>query len=260
MDSLAGSDWKRRIVWNLNLLTIAWLSARMTLVLWTRRTVDAFAQLPLVFRRRLTPFRVCAGVTLLALVATPMALYLLEKTRHSETRRTYRELAVSSLTESCYLRSALRELLDEQSQLASLVLDSGNPLLAGDKVYVRVLATGYSSSVAETDMTPFVTAANTPTRPGTLAVSRDLLREYTPGAPFSFGDRVHVHGVGEFLVEDSMNARWATRIDIWFASREEAVQFGRREVVLSRTIGERPFDGVPILSGDYAAGIALRGL
>lgn len=260
MDSLAGSDWKRRAIWNLHLLTIAWLSVRMTVVLCARRAVDELTHLPLVLRRRLTPARVVAGVGLLALVATPSTLYLVEKARHHQTRRVYRELTVSSLTETGYLRSTLLELIDEQARLASLVLESGSTLISGGKVYVRVLATGYSSSFAETDTTPFVTAANTPTRPGTLAVSRDLLRQYTPAAPFSFGDRVHVHGVGEFLVEDSMNARWLNRIDIWFPSQEEALRFGRREVVLSRTLGERPGDGASILSGNYSMGYTLGGL
>jgi len=260
MDSIAGSDWNKRTVSHLNLLTMAWLGTRMTTVLWARRVLDTLTHLPLMVRRRMTPARLVAGVSLVVLVATPSALYLVERARHGETQRAYREFTVASLTESGYLRSTLSDLLDEQTRLASVVLDSGNTLLAGGRVYVRVLATGYSSTVAETDATPFITAANTPTRRGTLAVSQNLLREYTPGAPFSFGDRVHVHGVGEFLVEDSMNARWANRIDIWFTSREDALNFGRREVVLSRTLGDRADIGIPVLSGDLPTGIALGGL
>lgn len=260
MESFADSDWKRRAVSNFNLLTISWLSARMTVVLWTRRALDDLTRLPRTLGRRLTPVRAVACVGLAALVAVPSTLYVAEKGRHHETRRAFQELAVSSGAETWYLRSTLLDLLDEQTRLASLVLDSGNTLIAGGKVYVRVLATGYSSSVAETDSTPFLTAANTPTRPGTLAVSRDLLREYTPGAPFTFGDRVHVHGVGEFLVEDSMNARWVNKIDIWFPSREEALWFGRREVVLSRTLGDRAGDGPAVLSSNLSAGLALGGL
>lgn len=260
MNSFAGSDWKRRSILNFNSLAIVALSARMTLVLWTRRLADDLARLPHVLRRRLTPARVVAAVTLAALVATPSSLYVIETLRHHATQQAYRELTVASLVETGYLRSTLLGLLDEQSRLASLVLDSGATLVAGGKVYVRVLATGYSSSVMETDTTPTITAANTPTRPGVLAVSRDLLSEYTPGAPFSFGDRVHVHGVGEFRVEDAMNARWDNRIDIWFPSREDALWFGRREVVVSRTLGDRPGDGPAVLSGDLSMGLALDGL
>jgi 3D (Asp-Asp-Asp) domain-containing protein len=260
VDSFAGSDWKTRTVLRFNMLVIAWLSARLTVVLWARRLTDGLARLPLVLQRRLTPVRVTAGLGLIALVAAPSTLYVVEKARHHETRKAYMELTIESLAETGYLRSTLLGLLDEQTRLSNLVLQSGATLVAGGKVYVRVLATGYSSSVMETDTTPTITAANTLTRPGTLAVSRDLLREYTPGAPFAFGDRVHVHGVGEFRVEDAMNARWDNRIDIWFPSREDALWFGRREVVLSRTLGDRPGDELPVLSGDLSLGLAPDGL
>jgi 3D (Asp-Asp-Asp) domain-containing protein len=260
MDAFSGPAWKPRIASNLNLLTIIWLSARMTAVLWARRAAETLSHLPWMLRRRLTPARATFTVALIALLATGCALYLTERARHHQAMRAYREVSVESAAETRYLRSILLELLDEQARLASAVLASGGTLSADGYVYVRVLATGYSSSVAETDETPFVTAANTPTRPGTLALSRDLLREYTPGAPFSFGDRVRVHGLGEFLVEDVMNARWSNRIDVWFPSRDEALWFGRREMVISRSLEARPADGLPILSGDFSTRLALGGL
>jgi 3D (Asp-Asp-Asp) domain-containing protein len=225
----------------------------MTVVLAARRLMEGFYRLPHVIRRQLSPARIVASLAFVSLVATPTMLYLLEKGRHTDTRRAYRDLTVTSTTETRYLRSTVRDLMDEQSRLASLVLESGNTLYTGDKVYVKVLATGYSSTVAETDTTPFITAANTPPRPGVLALSQDLLREYTPGAPFSFGDRVHVYGVGYFLVEDSMNSRWTNRIDIWFPSRDEAVRFGIRQVVLSTTMDDGARVREEILSGNYSA-------
>ncbi len=121
--------------------------------------------------------------------------------------------------------------------LHSLAFGSLKPFIGSpDEVMVKVVATGYSSTPIETDDTPFITAANTPTRDGILALSRDLLSEYTRGAPFSFGDRVHVSDLGEFIVEDTMNKRWRNRIDIWFPSRGQAFQFGVREAYLSTTL------------------------
>jgi 3D (Asp-Asp-Asp) domain-containing protein len=114
--------------------------------------------------------------------------------------------------------------------------------------------------VAETDTTPFITAANTSTRLGVLAVSRDLLSEYTPGAPFSFGDRAHISGLGDFLVEDVMSARWTNRIDVWFPTREQAVRFGLREVVLSRTLDEGRRGADEILSWNLPAELDSGGL
>src|SRR5215831_7200857 len=76
---------------------------------------------------------------------------------------------------------------------------------------VSITVTGYSSTPDETDASPFITAMNTSVHPGIIALSRDLLREYTPGAPFRFGDIVELEGVGVFTVEDTMNPRYAKR-------------------------------------------------
>ncbi len=260
MDFMVAPDLRQRTIWKFNLITIACSSAWMTVVLSVRRLVEGLAHLPLHFRRRLTPVRVIVTVGMIGLVAAPTAMYVIEKGRRLDTWRAYRELTVSSTTESRYLRTALRGLLDEQSRLAHLVVDSGNALYAGNKVYVKVSASGYSSSVAETDTTPFITAANTSTRLGVLAVSRDLLSEYTPGAPFSFGDRAHISGLGDFLVEDVMSARWTNRIDVWFPTREQAVRFGLREVVLSRTLDEGRRGADEILSWNLPAELDSGGL
>jgi 3D (Asp-Asp-Asp) domain-containing protein len=96
-----------------------------------------------------------------------------------------------------------------------------------------VTVTGYSSTPDQTDTTPFITASNTRVRRGIVAMSRDLLREFTPGAPFSYGDKVELEGVGVFTVEDTMNPRFDKRIDIWFSSRAAARQWGCRGKVLS---------------------------
>ncbi len=93
---------------------------------------------------------------------------------------------------------------------------------------VVVTITGYGSVEAQTDDTPHITAANTRTREGVIALSQDLLREFTPGAPFAFHDVVEIPGVGRFSVEDTMHPRWTHRADIWFPTREEAISWGRQ--------------------------------
>lgn len=99
-----------------------------------------------------------------------------------------------------------------------------DPLLEG----VPVTMTAYSSDVSQTDEDPHITATGSTARSGVIALSRDLLREYTPGAPFRYGDRVFIEGHGEFIVEDTMHPRWTHRVDLWAASRDEAIHFGRR--------------------------------
>lgn len=98
----------------------------------------------------------------------------------------------------------------------------------------QVTITGYSSSIHETDDSPGLTATNTQARAGVIALSQDLLREFTPGAPFSFHDRVEIPGLGQFRVEDTMHPRWTLRADVWFGSRAEALDWGRRSRRLYR--------------------------
>jgi 3D (Asp-Asp-Asp) domain-containing protein len=124
----------------------------------------------------------------------------------------------------------------------------------GREVSVPVVITGYTSRPSETDDTPFVTAANTRTRPGVVALSRDLLRRYTPGAPFEFGDVIHVSGVGDFIVEDSMASRWERRADIWFENLADARAFGRRRTILTGPYGLS--DGQTLTHRIYVAAAA----
>jgi len=111
----------------------------------------------------------------------------------------------------------------------TLPTEEGDPL-----VFHEIVVTGYASRAAETDATPSITAAMTSVRPGCLALSRDLLRTFTRNAPFDFGDWVLLPGVGVFIVQDTMAERWERRGDIWFSSRDEALQWGRRRVLVGR--------------------------
>lgn len=121
------------------------------------------------------------------------------------------------------------------------------PTLIGTSVHSRkstvspsgecwdITVTGYSSEPRQTDSSPFTTASNTQVKPGIIALSRDLLRRYTPNAPFAWGDSVVVAG-RTFVVEDSMNKRWSKRADIWFPSTVEARCFGKQELELRRKV------------------------
>lgn len=84
-----------------------------------------------------------------------------------------------------------------------------------------VTITAYSSSVDETDSTPFITASNTRTRDGVVAANF-LPFGTKVKIPELFGDKV-------FVVEDRMHRRFSDRLDIWFPSKGEAKQFGKRK-------------------------------
>ncbi len=87
-----------------------------------------------------------------------------------------------------------------------------------------VTATGYSSSVDQTDSTPFITASNTFVRDGVIAAN------FLP-----IGTRIRIpalYGDKQFIVEDRMNSRYWYNIDLWFASRDAARTFGVKKIVI----------------------------
>ncbi len=201
--------------------------------------------------RAFTPARAARVAVVALAVATPAALLMREHARAEQYRRALRDLAFSSGAEVATLRRTMGRLLDEQAQLRDLLLDAGYAVYSDGEFAVVLAATGYSSSVRETDDSPHITASNTHTRTGIVAMSRDLLRRYNPEAPFAFGDVVHISGLGDFVVEDSMHPRWRRRVDVWFPSRREAMRFGRRRVLV-RSRGH-----VAALGDEFARGLAL---
>ena len=177
----------------------------------------------LVPGRRLRPRGGALTGTALLFVVLPLALWITDGTRWLAG-----DLADGRPAEEvASLRSSLERYYRDREQGRSL----------GRELAVTVSVSAYTSRECETDATPFITAANTSTRPGVVALSRDLLKRYTPGAPFDFGDIVHIKGMGDFVVEDSMASRWRKRADIWFESVADAREFGRRSAVMTGPYG-----------------------
>ncbi len=90
---------------------------------------------------------------------------------------------------------------------------------------VKVIVTAYSSTVWQTNEDPFTTASGIHVKEGIVA--NNMLPFGTEiRIPEYFGDKV-------FIVEDRMNRRkgpyW---VDIWFATTQEAVDFGIREAYI----------------------------
>lgn len=85
---------------------------------------------------------------------------------------------------------------------------------------IRVVITGYSSTIDQTDSDPFITAAGTLVREGIVATN--ILPFGTKiKFPEFFGDRI-------FVVEDRMSWEKGYQIDIWFPNREDALEFGAK--------------------------------
>lgn len=160
----------------------------------------------------------------LSLVTVPVVLFASEYVRGAHYGSLLPDAGVV-ISEAASLRGSLDRYY------------RGDEMLNGREIAVSVTVSGYTSRSCETDSTPNITAAMTSTRRGVIALSRDLVRRYTPGAPFEFGDVVHLNGIGDFVVEDSMNERWSRRADIWFESVPEARHFGRRHAMLTGPYG-----------------------
>lgn len=116
----------------------------------------------------------------------------------------------------------------QSSQVHGVELLSRNyPVLKGDDNavsktkatrVVRTMVTAYSSSVDETDDTPFITASGNYVRDGIVAANF-LPFGTKVRIPELFGERI-------FTVEDRMRKAYSDRVDVWFASKQEALNFG----------------------------------
>lgn len=85
-----------------------------------------------------------------------------------------------------------------------------------------VQVSGYSSEVAQTDDSPFITASGTHVRDGIVATNM-----------FPFGTVIKIpklYGNKIFVVEDRMNKRYQNNVDIWFGDKSDAIELGRRTV------------------------------
>ncbi|MFC6591133.1 hypothetical protein ACFP81_03205 [Deinococcus lacus] len=104
--------------------------------------------------------------------------------------------------------------------------------VAGRTAVLR--STAYNSLASQTDSTPFITATGTRTRFGTVALSRDMLRQ------FPYGTRIRIEDLSGrynqllsgriFVVEDTMHPRKTRQIDVWMPTRSQALQWGVRNV------------------------------
>lgn len=123
------------------------------------------------------------------------------------------------LPQSAPLAIGLRASLSPQVIATSVGVDY---TLKSGPAKIRVVVTGYSSTPDQTDSTPFITASGKRVKDGIIAAN--FLKFGTKvQIPELYGDKV-------FTVEDRMHRRFNNRMDIWFANRQTALNFGKQEV------------------------------
>jgi 3D (Asp-Asp-Asp) domain-containing protein len=117
-------------------------------------------------------------------------------------------------------------LIDQPEDSWDLIMISGGDSILSINMPLifktqKVVITAYSSTLDQTDSTPFITASNTRVRDGVVA-SNFLAFGTKIKIPALFGDK-------EFTVEDRMAKKHSDKIDIWFPERGQAKKFGIKE-------------------------------
>ncbi|MDA3815440.1 MAG: 3D domain-containing protein [Patescibacteria group bacterium] len=94
---------------------------------------------------------------------------------------------------------------------------------ANEAVYGKkmdILVTGYSSTPDQCWGNPFITASGARVHVGTMACPPE----------YAFGTKIEIDGMGTYVCEDRGGAIKGSHFDMWFESRGEALQWGKRTV------------------------------
>jgi 3D (Asp-Asp-Asp) domain-containing protein len=79
------------------------------------------------------------------------------------------------------------------------------------------------------------TAIGTRIRPGIVAVSRDLLH-----AGWDFGDKIHIKGLGVFIIEDTMHQRFRRTLDVAVPDLAAARKIGVQRGIVVTLLEQAP--------------------
>jgi len=96
-------------------------------------------------------------------------------------------------------------------------------ITAGEAVYGKtmdILVTGYSSTPDQCWGDPFTTASGAKVHHGTMACPPE----------YAFGTKIEIEGMGNYVCEDRGGKIKCNHFDIWFESRGEALNWGKRTV------------------------------
>ena len=155
-------------------------------------------------------------VSLIAQLTTGSALELQEKA--AQKPESIQDETVQVIGHTAVLES------NAPVKASFLPVDQLPYCTTSDHELCSIVVTAYSSTPDQTDDTPFTTAWQTPVRDGVIAAN------FLP-----FGTKVkfpEMYGDKVFTVEDRLARKNSHKIDIWFPSRQDALQFGKRTLVV----------------------------
>lgn len=127
----------------------------------------------------------------------------------------------------------LRDLREEnrqwrQTALSELRMVESQVRMLQDLRVKELDVTAYSAEREQTDEDPLITASMRRVRPGTVAVSRDLFQQ-----GWVFGRKVYIEGHGVFEINDLMNERFTSRLDVFMPETSLAQEFGRKTLTVA---------------------------
>ena len=128
-------------------------------------------------------------------------------------------IAIGIIATVAMVQKTASAVLDEPSAITPEVVET----VEEERVFVLATITAYTSSVDETDDTPFETASGSRTRDGIVACP----------PKYEFGTKIYIKGK-EYLCEDRMNRRYhdQERFDMWIETKAEAFDWGVRELLV----------------------------
>lgn len=100
-------------------------------------------------------------------------------------------------------------------------------MMEGVVLSQMVTVTAYTRYESCSNRPDCLTASGKPVVVGHAAMSRDLERK-----GLRFGDKIHLVGIGFFILEDRMHRRWRNRVDIFMDDYRDAKNFGIRRAVM----------------------------
>lgn len=156
---------------------------------------------------------ICNTAEIIALQNELDALKIIDEAKTNEINKKESDIAE--------LNTKVEDLTKELEKKKVTSRSSSERITTGE--YVAFTATAYCPCAQCCGKTNGITASGTKATAGrTVAMS----------SSYSFGTKIEIRGLGTYVVEDRGGAIQSNRIDIYFDTHQEALNFGRRTVYL----------------------------
>lgn len=140
--------------------------------------------------------------------------------KYDKAKEDKKENKVINITENKMATPINTEVKDNENKTTETVTNRSN---VARKNWIKFTATGYCSCAKCTGKTNGITASGKKATPNhTVAMPKQ----------YSFGTNIEIKDIGYFVVEDRGGAIKGNKIDIYFSTHQEALNWGVRTVYL----------------------------